>query len=491
MRKSNVKIKGKLRTYLYLPLLLTMLLIIINVFVYMEDTSSGVLFSGFVLLYFVIMLIAYLRNKPLLIDELINFATQYGLVQKQLLNEFEIPYALVDYNAKFLWVNEQFTEVTGKDKKYHKSVMTVFPTLTKELLQRSEPVESINLTYNDRYYRVALKRIYFDAMTHDSTIVSLDESNEYLTAMYLFDETELNRYIRENEEQRLVAGLVYIDNYDEALDSIEDVKRSLLVALIDRKVNKYFTEIDALVRKIENDKYFVVFKNQYLGKLREDRFSIIEDVKTVKVGNEMAVTLSIGIGVGGDSYTKNYEYARMAIDLALGRGGDQVVVRDNEDVTYYGGKTNKQVERNNRNRVMRMLERIHDGDDAVPAKQARFDGLRLGVSWPRDVLAKRIDERIDMRLEQGMIEEVQRLMDEGASTEFLLGLGLEYRFITQYLIGEIPDRDDMLAQLAHAIKKFAKRQMTWFRRNPNIVWLDMQGDAYAQACEAVEAFLKK
>ena len=95
MRKSNVKIKGKLRTYLYLPLLLTMLLIIINVFVYMEDTSSGVLFSGFVLLYFVIMLIAYLRNKPLLIDELINFATQYGLVQKQLLNEFEIPYALL------------------------------------------------------------------------------------------------------------------------------------------------------------------------------------------------------------------------------------------------------------------------------------------------------------------------------------------------------------------------------------------------------------
>ena len=68
------------------------------------------------------------------------------------------------------------------------------------------------MTYNDRYYRVALKRIYFDAMTHDSTIVSLDESNEYLTAMYLFDETELNRYIRENEEQRLVAGLVYIDN---------------------------------------------------------------------------------------------------------------------------------------------------------------------------------------------------------------------------------------------------------------------------------------
>ena len=148
-----------------------------------------------------------------------------------------------------------------------------------------------------------------------------------------------------------------------------------------------------------------------------------------------------------------------------------------------------QVERNNRNRVMRMLERLHDGDDATPGKQARYESLRLGVSWPRDVLAKRIDERLAMRLEQGMIEEVQGLMDRGASREFLLGLGLEYRFITQYLIGEIPDREDMLTQLAHAIKKFAKRQMTWFRRNPDIVWLDMSGDYWAQACEAVEAFL--
>ncbi|MDO5300428.1 MAG: tRNA (adenosine(37)-N6)-dimethylallyltransferase MiaA [Clostridia bacterium] len=148
-----------------------------------------------------------------------------------------------------------------------------------------------------------------------------------------------------------------------------------------------------------------------------------------------------------------------------------------------------QVERNNRNRVMRMLERLHDGDDAVPGKQARYRSLRLGVSWPRDVLARRIDERIAMRLEQGMIEEVQGLLDSGVSREFLLGLGLEYRFITQYLTGEIPDRDEMLAKLAQAIRKFAKRQMTWFRRNPDIVWLDMQGDAFAQACEAVESFL--
>ena len=200
---------------------------------------------------------------------------------------------------------------------------------------------------DDRNYRISMKRIYFDSVTKDSAIVAINDSDEYLTAIYLFDETELNRYIRENEEQKLVAGLIYIDNYEEALDSIEDVKRSLLIALVDRKVNKYFTEIDALVPKIEKDKYFVVFKYKYLEQLSADKFKLIEDVKSIKVGNEMAITLSIGVGAGGVSYTQNYEYARMGIDLALGRGGDQVVVKEGEEVTYYGGKA-KQVERNTR-----------------------------------------------------------------------------------------------------------------------------------------------
>ena len=347
MKKTNIKLKGKLRRYLNWPLYLTIVLILMDVAMYAQDIQMGAEFSGFIVLYVIIVLISNRRNRPLLINELVNFATQYGTVQKQLLNDFEIPYALLDYNSRFLWMNEKFTEITGKDKNYHKSVTTVFPSLTKDILQKSEAVGSINVMLDDRNYRISMKRIYFDSVTRDSAIVAINDTDEYLTAIYLFDETELNRYIRENEEQKLVAGLIYIDNYEEALDSIEDVKRSLLIALVDRKVNKYFTEIDALVRKIEKDKYFVVFKYKYLEQLSADKFMLIEDVKSIKVGNEMAITLSIGVGAGGVSYTQNYEYARMGIDLALGRGGDQVVVKEGEEVTYYGGKA-KQVERNTR-----------------------------------------------------------------------------------------------------------------------------------------------
>lgn len=148
------------------------------------------------------------------------------------------------------------------------------------------------------------------------------------------------------------------------------------------------------------------------------------------------------------------------------------------------------VEKNNRNRVMRLLEKLHDGDDHVPRSAPRYDCLKLGVTWDRETLRKRIDERLQRRLDAGMIDEVQGLIDRGVSLEFLYKLGLEYRFIARYLTGEISSREEMVQLLSTAIKQFAKRQMTWFRRDKSILWLDMTGDPFAQACEAVDRFLK-
>ncbi len=357
--KSNIRFKGKLRNYLYWPLYLTVLLILINITIYFYDTTSGLVISGFTVVYFVIEVIFYRKNKPRLANEIINYATQYATVQKRLLNEFEVPYALLDYRGKILWVNEQFAELTGVDKQYHKSITALFPTITREFLQKSEQPQNVNVEKNERRFRISLNRIYFDAIAKEGELLETEEALEFLTAFYLFDETELNRYMIENQEQKQVAALVYIDNYDEALNSIEDVKRSLLVALVDRRVNQYFSQFDALVRKIEKDKYFVVFKYKYLRQMEEDKFKLLEDVKTAKVGNEMAVTLSIGVGINGDSYNQSYEHARAAIDLALGRGGDQVVVKDGEEVVYFGGKA-KQVERNTRVKARVKAHALHE-----------------------------------------------------------------------------------------------------------------------------------
>lgn len=345
--KKNIKFKGRLRNYLLSPMLLTILLILMNVPIYIYQLRAGLMVSAFVVIYFVVVIIIYHKNKALFVNELINFATQYGTVQKKLLNEFDLAYALIDYTGKILWVNEKFTELTGKNKDYHKSITSIFSHITKEIIQKNKLETQLHITYGKHDFRAQLKRIEFSSVTPENDLISIEGDEQYMTALYLYDETQLNRYIRENDDQKMVAALVYIDNYEETMNSIEDVKQSLLTALIDRKVNKYFSVMDGIVRKIEKDKYFVIFRNYYLSKMEEDKFSLIEEVKTVKVGNKMAVTLSIGVGNTGATYNQNYEYARMAIGLALGRGGDQVVVKEGEQITYFGGRS-KQVDKNTR-----------------------------------------------------------------------------------------------------------------------------------------------
>lgn len=344
---KNIKLKGRLGVFYYWTVILLIGMACLNIGVYFYDAKSGVAVTMLLLVGAISTGVVYKLNGHYIVQEIVGFAAEYSTVQKKLLNEMEIPYVLLDNTGKVMWANEKFLEMTGVTKKYHKSIATLFPSITKEFLQKNASATEMEVSKDEKDYRVAIHRVVFETMMEEKLNFDVSPEEEYMIALYFFDETELNKYKVENIEQKQVAALVYIDNYDEALESIEDVKRSLLTALIDRKVNQYFSNVDGLVRKIEKDKYFVVFKYKYLQQLEEDKFSILEDVKTVKVGNEMAVTLSIGVGLKGDSYNENYDYAKASIDLALGRGGDQAVVKVKGLIHYYGGKT-EQVERNTR-----------------------------------------------------------------------------------------------------------------------------------------------
>ena len=148
-----------------------------------------------------------------------------------------------------------------------------------------------------------------------------------------------------------------------------------------------------------------------------------------------------------------------------------------------------EIDPKNRHRVMRALEKLAAGDEGHSPRQPRYEVLKLGVTWPREILKQRIDERLERRLKQGMAEETKALLEEGISEEFLVKLGLEYKYLTWYLTGKM-EYEQMKEELGNAIKKFAKRQMTWFRRDPKIIWLDMAGDPLAEAKERISAFLE-
>lgn len=196
----------------------------------------------------------------------------------------------------------------------------------------------MSIHFGDRIYRVSMQRVTMGEVVSHADILENMSQNVSLIAMYLYDETELKEYIQKNEDNKLVVALAYLDNYEEALESVEDVRRSLLIALIDRKITKYFSNFDGLVKKLEKDKYLLIMRQSSLETLKEQRFHILDEVKTVNIGNEMAVTLSIGIGLNASTYIQNYEYARIAIEMALGRGGDQVVIKNENNITYIGGK---------------------------------------------------------------------------------------------------------------------------------------------------------
>ncbi|MBQ8230901.1 MAG: DHH family phosphoesterase [Lachnospiraceae bacterium] len=347
--KKHVKLKGRIKTFINFSIYLGILLCFVNAALYLIDYRAGIILTCFVIFYFAITLSLYFYNKPVIMNELISFATEYGQIQRKLLRDLDLPYALLDDSGKVIWTNFAFENVVHQPKGYNKSITGLFPTITRDRLPDDSGVDEAQyeLEYEGNEYVAKFRKIPLGEIVDHSDMIEAGDYDGFLIAVYLFDETALHIALQEVDDQSLAVGMIYLDNYEEALNSVEEVRRSLLTALIDRKVNKYISAQDGICKKLEKDKYLIILRKKALAQLQETRFDLLEEVKTVNIGNEMAVTLSIGIGMDGLSYAQNYEFARNAIDLALGRGGDQAVLKTPESITYYGGKS-QQKEKNTR-----------------------------------------------------------------------------------------------------------------------------------------------
>ncbi|MCI9190764.1 MAG: DHH family phosphoesterase [Lachnospiraceae bacterium] len=367
--KKRIKLKGRIRTYIQFSIYLGILLSVVDAAVFVIDLRAGAFLAGYIIFYFAITLSLYFYNKPVIMNELISFATEYGQIQRRLLREMDLPYALLDDSGKVMWTNAAFESVVHQPKGYKKSITSLFPTITRDRLPDNCGVDEAQyeLEYEGNEYVAKFRKISLEEMAEHSDMIEAEGYQGYLTAVYLYDETALRIALREVDDQSLAVGMIYLDNYDEALDGVEEVRRSLLIALIDRKVNKYISALDGICKKLEKDKYLIIMRKRMVAQLQESRFDLLEEVKMVNIGNEMAVTISIGVGLDGLSYAQNYEFSRNAIDLALGRGGDQAVIKTPESITYYGGKS-QQVEKNTRVKARvkaQALREIITGKDQV------------------------------------------------------------------------------------------------------------------------------
>ena len=338
MNKKDVRLKGQLRLYMQWPVIMTVLLAAMNIWMYMIDRKAGGMMSVFIIIYMVIVGVLYFYNRSLILADMIQFSTQYKGIQNTLLKELSIPYAILMEDGRILWKNDRFEQLFA-DKKREVYLNKLIPELNRGVFPKKD-IDHVELevTYKERNYQVQLRKVSMKGFSETEDVLQIPEEKEYFIAVYMTDVTELNAYIRENENQRLIAGLIYIDNYDEVMESVEEVRQSLLVALIDRKINKYIGDVDGIVKKLEKDKYFIVIRKESYLKFEADKFSLLEEVKQVNIGNARSATLSIGLGLNSATYAQSYNYARVAIDLALARGGDQAVIKDCHGITYFGGK---------------------------------------------------------------------------------------------------------------------------------------------------------
>ena len=324
--KEERKAQEKLRTYLRWPIFPAVLSILMAVLICVSNWETGLLVFLLALISGSICLRFYAVSGAEINQAMIGFSAATDSMQARLADRLDVCYGLLDRTGTFSYRNAALTELLAAEHKTSQRLEDLFPELTREELAKIAESADYHLSLGTLRLRVRLVREQIDT--------------ESVFAVYFYDETALLKLREEEESRRLTAGLLYLDNYEEAMESVDEVRRPLLTAMIDRKIVRYFDGMQAIMKKLEKDKYFFVIERRYLQELLDSQFDILEQVKTVNIGNEMRITLSIGIGDGGGSYAQCYDFARQAIDMALGRGGDQAVVKDGENIRYFGGKSN-------------------------------------------------------------------------------------------------------------------------------------------------------
>ncbi|MCC8067394.1 MAG: DHH family phosphoesterase [Clostridiales bacterium] len=340
-KKAQLRYSGKLLRHWYWCVLLLLLLLILTAATLYVDTLAGCIVGGFSLILYLTLFVLdrYYRSKVLL--ELLDFSQRFGGVEKEILNDMMIPYGIALPDGRLAWMNEMLSGMCKRNQDCHRNISFVFPGLTAASFPKEEEQTEEELSYGERKYRVVMKRIQLKDVLEEIDIAELNTDNCSVIGLHFIDVTELSSLKQENFEQKPAVGLLYVDNYDEAMDSVEDIRRSMLGAMVDRRITKYVISTGGLIKNLEKDKYLLVMNRVSLNALMEDRFSILEDVKTVNLGNSLNVTVSIGIGTDNGNYAGNYEAAHVAIEMALARGGDQAVVKDQDKISFFGGKTQR------------------------------------------------------------------------------------------------------------------------------------------------------
>lgn len=346
MKSKNIRLSSNLRKYLLWPIISQAFLLIFTMVGFLFNPEVGLLFLVLSLLHVGVFLYFILLGRKLIKREVSQLSLAVSDLQKKHLYYFDIPHAVLDMDGNIRWFDEKFGELIPNQNLNGKNFRQYFPQIAEEGYPEDFGTKHYEVVYQDKDYDVTMQRLDLDI---NNGLFASGQDNFYYS-VFLYDNSEVKELEKSLDAQQCMFGYVYVDNYEEVLQSTEEMRQPLLMAMVDRNLQKLAVEINGIIKKYEKDKYIMVMRREHLHTLMETKFSILDEVRKTNIGNALPLTISIGIGYQPDNFALSLESAKSAIELALDRGGDQAVIKDGDKTSFYGG-SNKGVESTSRSKA--------------------------------------------------------------------------------------------------------------------------------------------
>lgn len=285
-----------------------------------------------IVLFLVLLLLNLLERKRRDIDVqdyVRKLNSHMDTATKDSLVNFPFPMLVTHLDGRVSWYNQSFAKIISGESLFERNVTEIIEDLNwSDVLRMQEGIE-LNVVYRERQYSVMGNIIKPDPK----------RDNEYLILLYWLDQTELKTIQKKYAEEKTDVCIILVDNYDDVMNSMDESQKPQMSSMIAKYMREWIGDADGVLKKLDRDRYIFMFEHKYLNKFIEGKFELLDRVREISVGNKTPATMSLGIGCGGENIARNDEYARMALDMALGRGGDQAVIKDDGQFSFYGGKT--------------------------------------------------------------------------------------------------------------------------------------------------------
>lgn len=287
---------------------------------------AGVLLLGYLIYH---NLKAANRKKEELRLYIENLSENVDTATKNAILNLPFPLVIIDDQGIINWYNMLFSDIFQGEYILDKKLSSYLSGVDIGRILKNGMEEFKNINIKDRYYDIYCNLIN----------LSEDSGEKNIIIMYFVDKTDYISLRNKYNGEKPVAAVLQMDNIEEVLKETEEASRPVLVAEADRRINAWAALNNASIQKYSNGEYILNFSYKQLTAIEEKRFDILDSIREINSGNRIPVTLSIGVGVNGKSYAELQKFCMSAMDIALGRGGDQAVVKDNDKLSFYGGKT--------------------------------------------------------------------------------------------------------------------------------------------------------